>query len=244
MDAISIDRFAHRTGREHIAGRELFPDQFLGEMRFPPMRDGLEPIFVALWDTNRTDAHGKSRLAYRLRDGARTIFESDDFHAGISIAIDAPEAFASIAGFLALQPGDTDEDYFANYTPAQLEWAEERGEELSLYVYDLENAGDDETERPTVLDNADEGPTRILTPADEPSGQQRLYAIGAVFVVEADNAGAAFASFARSDVTKLAHAASNAHAITPAMTDPDWTIELTYGHERLESIPADLEEQR
>jgi hypothetical protein len=31
-----------------------------------------------------------------------------------------------------MRPGDTDRDYFADYTPEQLAWAEQHGEALSI----------------------------------------------------------------------------------------------------------------
>jgi hypothetical protein len=38
-------------------------------------------------------------------------------------ADDSLETVASLLTFLTLRPGDTDADYFAGYTPAQMEWA-------------------------------------------------------------------------------------------------------------------------
>lgn len=36
----------------------------------------------------------------------------------------------------ALKPGDTDSDFFADYTPEQLDWVTANGEELSLIALD------------------------------------------------------------------------------------------------------------
>jgi hypothetical protein len=49
----------------------------------------------------------------------------------------------SVAGllvFLSLQPGDTDDEYFADYTPAQLAWVKARGEELGLLASEMKEA--------------------------------------------------------------------------------------------------------
>ena len=48
----------------------------------------------------------------------------------------------TLAGLVAfaLRPGDTDAEYFANYTPAQLEFAESDAEELQMYSIGADEA--------------------------------------------------------------------------------------------------------
>jgi hypothetical protein len=78
------------------------------------------PTFTLhLFDTGKTDEYGKSILAYRLTQ-SDTIFEGADYHCSPMNAIDSDESVAGLMGFLTLRPGDTDEDYFADYTPKQL----------------------------------------------------------------------------------------------------------------------------
>lgn len=36
----------------------------------------------------------------------------------------------AVLGCLSMKPGDTDPEYFTDYTPEQLSWAKENGEEL------------------------------------------------------------------------------------------------------------------
>lgn len=44
----------------------------------------------------------------------------------------------ALLGFLALRPGDTDAEYFERYTPEQLDFAAEHGDELQIWAMELE----------------------------------------------------------------------------------------------------------
>jgi len=48
-------------------------------------------------------------------------------------------------GFRSCRPGDTDAEYFSDYTPAQLEWVDRYGEELGLFATELEQGDDSES---------------------------------------------------------------------------------------------------
>ncbi len=99
-------------------------------------------IRVDLWDTHNNRPNGQSQLAYRLCVAAgerwEVIFAGEDFGSSPRHAIDAEETLAALLGFLSLRPGDTEAEYFERYTPRQLEFALERGEELALWSNDLE----------------------------------------------------------------------------------------------------------
>lgn len=85
--------------------------------------------------------HGSHhKLGYRFWDKDEVIFEGRDFACprGDFEAGKFSECLLSLLGFLALRPGDTDEEYFESYTPRQREWCEERTEDLRLIVFDLE----------------------------------------------------------------------------------------------------------
>lgn len=116
----------------------------LRTVRFRPYRKGAGPVFkLVVWDTFGT-IHGKSRLGYRLvmqdyfPDGRRmhpwTIFEGEDFGCSPMHAIDSDETIKAIMGFLTLRPGDTDPDYFADYTPEQLDYCAQHAEALACEV--------------------------------------------------------------------------------------------------------------
>jgi hypothetical protein len=99
-------------------------------------RDGFT---LRLYDTGRTGAYGKARLAYRFSDRGKVIFEGDDYFASPMHAIDSMDAAYGLMGFLSLRPGDTDEEWFASYTPEQMAWCQSgRAEWLSCIVCDGE----------------------------------------------------------------------------------------------------------
>lgn len=91
------------------------------------------------WDTNRRDEYGKSILGYCLRDKDRKrIFAGEDFCCSPCHCVDSNESLHGLLTFLTLRPGDTDDEYFQDYTSAQLRFADEYGEELSGYNMHLE----------------------------------------------------------------------------------------------------------
>jgi hypothetical protein len=116
---------------------------------FEPFLAGNGPVFVlTTWDTHRRDEYRKHILAYRLSFGMgpdwtkdRVLFEGEDYHCAPGHAIDSSEAVAGLMGFLTLKPGDTDEDYFKDYTPEQLEYCAQWAEALSCEVSALYGDG-------------------------------------------------------------------------------------------------------
>lgn len=80
------------------------------------------------------------RMAYEFYDGDELIFAGDDFYPSPLFYFDSDESVAALLAFLAVRPGDTDDQYFKDYTPRQLAWADERAEELSAYICDLEGS--------------------------------------------------------------------------------------------------------
>lgn len=76
--------------------------------------------------------------SYRLTHDGAVVFEGGDFEPSPLDAEDSDAATGALLGFLSLRPGDTDAEYFAQYTPAQLTFADLYGEELSLTVAELE----------------------------------------------------------------------------------------------------------
>lgn len=93
-----------------------------------------------LFDTGRTDPLGKSVLAYRFYDGPFLVFQGHDFASSPLHAIDAPETVAALLGFLSLDKGDVEDDYFADYSPDQIEWRDERAEDLQAALLDFQIA--------------------------------------------------------------------------------------------------------
>ena len=98
-----------------------------------------EPIFtLKLFDLNERDSWGKRILAYEFLQDDEAIFKGSDFHCSPLYSIDSDEAVKGLLSFLTLRPGDTDEEYFDDYTARQLEFCNEHAETLSIYCYDEE----------------------------------------------------------------------------------------------------------
>lgn len=105
------------------------------EVMFFPYRNGA--IFCLEIEAVGRGDYGRHVLRYKLdmrdHEGNKTLFEGRDFsHASRNPIGDS--AVEGVMGFLTLRLGDTDDDYFANYTPAQLAFAAEHAEALSLEV--------------------------------------------------------------------------------------------------------------
>lgn len=89
---------------------------------------------LKLWLTGCRDSRGQEYLGYALQQDGRELFAGADFSPSPLHALDSDEAVASLMSFLTLRRGDTNADYFASYTPAQIAFTEDDAEELSLAV--------------------------------------------------------------------------------------------------------------
>lgn len=101
--------------------------------RFTPYLSGHGPSFTLslYW-------RGTERIGYRLTQSGekKPIFEGQDFRPSPMHSVDGDEAVKALMGFLTLRPGDTDREYFDDYTPRQLEFAAQHAEALACCVYD------------------------------------------------------------------------------------------------------------
>ena len=105
-------------------------------VRFRPYRRGHGPTF----SLELYDVLGQSeRIGYTLRqhDHGKTvvIFEGRDFRPSPLHAWDSGETVAAIMGFLTLRLGDTDREYFENYTVEQIEFRDSHAEALASEVH-------------------------------------------------------------------------------------------------------------
>lgn len=90
-----------------------------------------------MYATGRLDDRGQEYVAYRLNMGrACTLFEGSDYSPSPGWAIDSDASVACLMSFLTLKPGDTDDEYFAEYTPQQLDYCAKHAEMLSLASID------------------------------------------------------------------------------------------------------------
>jgi hypothetical protein len=78
-------------------------------------------------------APNHNRLDVEVRQGGKVIFERGTLYCGLAQnhAVDSIHAKELVLSTVAMRPGDTDAEYFATYTPAQLEWAKKYGEGIS-----------------------------------------------------------------------------------------------------------------
>lgn len=93
---------------------------------------------LTLWDTNQTGEYGKSRLAYRLTryDNGKleVIFKGSDYFCAPSQPVDSDDCLRSLLTFLTLREGDTDSEYFADYTAKQLAFRDSDAENLAMWA--------------------------------------------------------------------------------------------------------------
>lgn len=93
---------------------------------------------LRVWDTYDRSDYGKFTLAYQLTmreaDGPSVVlFDGADFHT--PMAIDSDSTIECLMGFLTLRHGDTDSEYFENYTEAQENFCAQHAEMLSCEVH-------------------------------------------------------------------------------------------------------------
>lgn len=97
-------------------------------------------LLVRTWiPTPEVTDDGRHRLAYVITLNRHIIFRSDRFgtiNSGCGgdwfATDDADFRIGTVLDWFSIQPGDTDAEYFDGYTPEQLAFAENYGEELSM----------------------------------------------------------------------------------------------------------------
>lgn len=105
---------------------------------FRPYLQDKGPIFyLTILDSTYRD--GRDYLTYRLtmREPGKplvTLFEGSDFGCSPIDSIDGNDAVVALMGFLTLRPGDTDAEYFAEYTDVQRDFCDRFAETLSCEV--------------------------------------------------------------------------------------------------------------
>jgi hypothetical protein len=67
---------------------------------------------------------GGDKLEYYFFYNGDLLFNDNDYKPSILYPIDSMDSLIGLLGFLTVKPGDTDKEYFANYTPAQLAWCD------------------------------------------------------------------------------------------------------------------------
>lgn len=106
--------------------------------------DGM-PYMLHVWDAQTRADTGQHQVGYAFYhvNEATPIFAGEDIGISPAHAIDSDAALRSIMGWLTLRKGDVDADFFADYTPRQLEFRDSSDcEFLQLWGMDDEDTED------------------------------------------------------------------------------------------------------
>jgi hypothetical protein len=88
-------------------------------------------VTITAYDDLGWDSAGRVRLTVEVRHGGKVIFPRGQLTCALHGTSDGVKAKEFVMSLVAMRPGDTDDEYFAGYTEAQLAWATEYGEALS-----------------------------------------------------------------------------------------------------------------
>jgi hypothetical protein len=99
----------------------------------------LDGFRLQIMDENSTK-NGKAQIRAILFDQEGRMLFEEIIGCSPLHSVDSDAAVRSAIGFLTLRPGDTDPEYFDDYTRRQLAWADEHGEQLSIYAWEDEDA--------------------------------------------------------------------------------------------------------
>lgn len=74
------------------------------------------------------------RIDVEVKQGSKVVFPLGVLYCGLPRSRDPRSVHAKelVMALVAMKPGDTDPDYFDDYTPEQLAWARHNGEALTV----------------------------------------------------------------------------------------------------------------
>ena len=126
---------------------DLKTKDILRRYRFNPYYDSTKPSFsLTTWDTYICGDGGRSVIGYQFtmhtfdllkptkKKKSIVIFEGEDF--ATHDVINSDRVAQSILGFLTLRLGDTDKEYFDNYTEIQKDFRDFHAEMMAVFMYD------------------------------------------------------------------------------------------------------------
>jgi len=97
-----------------------------------------EQVYTLTLESAEYYERGRQYVKYSLNDRQGVIFSGSDLGIPAHQTAESKETARALLDFLTLQKGDTDDEYFENYTPRQLAFRDGPAEEVSLWGYDLE----------------------------------------------------------------------------------------------------------
>lgn len=94
-----------------------------------------EPLVVinAFEGQARVVGGSHNQIDVEVRQGGRVVFPRGALYCGLPSfrSVDGPHARELVLSLVAMKPGDTDDDFFANYTPEQLAWVDRNADGVS-----------------------------------------------------------------------------------------------------------------
>jgi hypothetical protein len=92
-----------------------------------------ENVTIRAYEGPVQQPYGHTTIFCELR-APGVIFSRDEFYIGVprGEVLDSKYSKAMVMSLFAMKPGDTDDEFFEHYSPEQLEFVEEHGEEISL----------------------------------------------------------------------------------------------------------------
>lgn len=91
--------------------------------------------------TNETH-YPKNKIDVEVKQGKHVVFKRGQLWCATPRSIDGIEAKELVLSLVAMKPGDTDKEYFKDYTEEQLIWVQDNGDYISMereYRYCDEN---------------------------------------------------------------------------------------------------------
>lgn len=114
-------------------------------------------VTVSIYDAGPVEA-GRHQIGYVCERDHTEIFRGADIGIPAGRAVDSDYVVAAVTDFLSLQSGDTDPEFFDDYSEAQRDFAAACGEELALYADTLRSSIDQAAQ--TAGDGTTIGATR------------------------------------------------------------------------------------
>lgn len=93
---------------------------------------------LELYDPYLPQKESQYYLTYEFYCQGKLIFYGSDYGCSPCHAIDSQECVCTLLSFFALRPEETYSEYFENYTPEQLDFAQIEGEDLNMVVLEAE----------------------------------------------------------------------------------------------------------
>lgn len=98
------------------------------------------------WDGKTNSNNCVISYCFKYKD--EILMQSNDFRIGLGMYPDSVASVVNLLGFLLLQAGDTDKDFFNEHTPNHLLFVEtNKAEELNMLVNDYENIAENEEQK-------------------------------------------------------------------------------------------------